>query len=253
MKFEGFAGVFAWIVTPFDEGGAVDRAALRRNLQGYGGASLGGYVVGGAVGEFAALGPEERQAVIATAIEEAAGRPVLVQGEPDLEALASQGVAGAIVPWPGPDRAAPLPVIARVPPDRSPEQLRPSLSGAGIAAVLDDTGDPDRLSALAGIGPAVCSSRADLLGAVSGVAAFLLPEAGALPFELCALWSGAGSARDLRPLLALVREGGVAAVKRTMDLLGYRGGGVRMPLDPLDPDRAEAITDALREAGLIRF
>lgn len=83
-------GIFAPLTTPFDEAGDVDLGALRRNLQGYAAAPLAGYVALGTNGEFVHLGRAEKEAVIAAAVDGAAGRPVLAQvGEGSLRETAA--------------------------------------------------------------------------------------------------------------------------------------------------------------------
>jgi 4-hydroxy-2-oxoglutarate aldolase len=76
-------GVLVPLVTPFDEDGEVDWAALERDLQGLGGAPLAGYVALGSTSEFPHLSRGEKERVVAAVVEGAGGRAVIAQtGEP---------------------------------------------------------------------------------------------------------------------------------------------------------------------------
>lgn len=73
-----FRGLWVPLVTPFDDGGAVDLVALRLLVRRLAAAGVHGFVVGGTTGEPAALTVAERAAVLDLTLEEAAGRPVIV-------------------------------------------------------------------------------------------------------------------------------------------------------------------------------
>jgi len=94
-------------------------------------------------------------------------------------------------------------------------------------------------------------------GAVGGVISLAnaFPDLTAKLFELC-------KAKEYEACFALNREvirlnqavsgkGGVAAVKRAMDLAGFVGGYPRLPVLPLPDADAQSISDTLRAAGLI--
>ncbi|MDI6824132.1 MAG: dihydrodipicolinate synthase family protein [Bacillota bacterium] len=73
-----FAGVFAPIPTPFDEGGEITYGALRQNLARWAGTRLAGLVVLGSNGEFALLDPDEKEALVGFVREHfPADRPVI--------------------------------------------------------------------------------------------------------------------------------------------------------------------------------
>jgi 4-hydroxy-2-oxoglutarate aldolase len=72
-------GIFPAVATPFDEAGEVEWDSLRRNMQGWAAAPLCGYLALGSTSEFPALTRTEKERVIATVLEEAAGRTVIVQ------------------------------------------------------------------------------------------------------------------------------------------------------------------------------
>ena len=66
-------GAFTALVTPFDEDGDLDEAALRSLLRWQVDAGIDGLVPCGTTGESPTLAPQERERVIAAAVEEAAG------------------------------------------------------------------------------------------------------------------------------------------------------------------------------------
>ena len=66
-------GAFTALVTPFDEDGNLDEAALRHLLRWQVDAGIDGLVPCGTTGESPTLAPQERERVIAAALEEAAG------------------------------------------------------------------------------------------------------------------------------------------------------------------------------------
>ena len=66
-------GAFTALVTPFDEDGDLDEAALRYLLRWQVDAGIDGLVPCGTTGESPTLAPQERERVIAAAVEEAAG------------------------------------------------------------------------------------------------------------------------------------------------------------------------------------
>jgi 4-hydroxy-2-oxoglutarate aldolase len=73
-------GVFPPIPTPFDVSGAVDREALRRNLQWWNRYGLSGYVVFGSNGEFVHLDETEKLRMIADVRAEVPDDRLIVAG-----------------------------------------------------------------------------------------------------------------------------------------------------------------------------
>ena len=69
-------GAFTALVTPFDVGGALDEAALRRLLDRQVAAGIDGLVPCGTTGESPTLTPAERERVIAATVEAVSGPPV---------------------------------------------------------------------------------------------------------------------------------------------------------------------------------
>ena len=69
-----FEGVTPAALTPFDESGAVDTAALRRNTEWVLDQGAAGLVGNGTMGEAPSLSPAERRLVLETLVETAAGR-----------------------------------------------------------------------------------------------------------------------------------------------------------------------------------
>jgi 4-hydroxy-2-oxoglutarate aldolase len=51
--------------------------------------------------------------------------------------------------------------------------------------------------------------------------------------------------------LAITTRFGISGLKAALDMVGYYGGPPREPLLPLDPERRQALTTILQDAGLI--
>jgi 4-hydroxy-tetrahydrodipicolinate synthase len=172
-----FEGLWVPLVTPFDEQGVVDLAALQRLVRHLAEAGVHGFVVCGTTGEAAALTDEESEQVLRTVLEHAGGRPVMmgVGGiTPDDVAAqcrrwAAFGIDGFLVPPPHYVRptaqgvidfyervaaaAAPLPIIVYDIPYRtgvtlSLDTLRALASIPGVAALKDCGGDARKTQAL---------------------------------------------------------------------------------------------------------
>lgn len=72
-----FNGIWVPLVTPFRDG-AVDVPALRRLVQHLGAQGVAGFVACGSTGEAAMLTEAEQDSVLATALDAAGGKPVLM-------------------------------------------------------------------------------------------------------------------------------------------------------------------------------
>lgn len=97
---------------------------------------------------------------------------------------------------------------------------------------------------------------------LTGAPGAVLGAANVLPFEVCDVFARCREGRfaeataleaRLRPALRAISRLGVPGVKLGMDMVGFRGGLPRRPLAPVEPAARDALADALREAGLIRF
>jgi 4-hydroxy-tetrahydrodipicolinate synthase len=76
-----FPGIIPAVTTPFDPTtGAVDTAALERNLGALLDAGVHGFVATGTMGEAGSLTPEERRTVVASAVRAAGGRVPVIAG-----------------------------------------------------------------------------------------------------------------------------------------------------------------------------
>jgi len=76
-----FEGVYAVLVTPFDEDESLDEERLRAHTDRVIEEGVDGVIVGGSTGEFASLSEEERKTLIKLVIEHVHGRvPVLAGG-----------------------------------------------------------------------------------------------------------------------------------------------------------------------------
>jgi len=69
-----FEGIIPAVTTPFDASGAVDQAALERNVSAYLDAGVHGIVANGTMGEAGSLSAEERRTVVATIARATGGR-----------------------------------------------------------------------------------------------------------------------------------------------------------------------------------
>jgi dihydrodipicolinate synthase/N-acetylneuraminate lyase len=75
-----FEGIIPAVTTPFDASGAVDQAALERNVSAYLDAGVHGIVANGTMGEAGSLSAEERRTVVATIARATGGRVPLIAG-----------------------------------------------------------------------------------------------------------------------------------------------------------------------------
>ena len=75
-----FEGIIPAVTTPFDASGAIDEAALERNVTAYLDAGVHGVVANGTMGEAGSLSAEERRTVVATIARAVAGRVPLIAG-----------------------------------------------------------------------------------------------------------------------------------------------------------------------------
>src|SRR3954471_14844969 len=75
-----FEGIFPAVTTPFDASGAVDEAALERNVAAYLDAGVHGLVANGTMGEAGSLSAQERRAVVAAIARAAGGRLPVIAG-----------------------------------------------------------------------------------------------------------------------------------------------------------------------------
>lgn len=172
-----FEGLWIPLVTPFDEQGALDLAALQRLVRHLVEAGVHGFVVCGTTGEAAALSDAESEQVLRTVLEHATGRPVVIgvggitPGEvaAQCQRWAAFGIDGFLVPPPYYVRptaqgvvdfyaqvaaaAARLPIIVYDIPYRtgvtlSLDTVRALAAIPGVAALKDCGGDARKTQAL---------------------------------------------------------------------------------------------------------
>jgi len=178
-----FPGIIPAITTPFDATGAIDVAALERNLAGLLDAGVHGFVATGTMGEAGSLSADERRTVVAAAVRAAAGRvPVIVgvsAGTPDAAiayaADAARAGADAIMLLPplgyrgdareilafyrAVGQAAELPLMAYNNPEASGTDMAPELIARiaaeveQVVAVKECSGDARRIAALLNVAP----------------------------------------------------------------------------------------------------
>src|SRR5829696_616300 len=242
MRFEG---IIPAVTTPFDPEGAVDAAALERNVAALLDAGVHGIVATGTMGEAGSLSREERSAVVATVARTVGGRvPVIAgvsAGTPDaaiaLAADAAGAGAGALMFLPplgyrGDDDeivahyravadAAAMPVMAYNNPEASGVDMPTALLARlfdevdGVVAVKECSGDARRIPALLHAAPGlevlIGGDDWALEGFCTGATGWVSGVADVAPRECVALWEHcrAGeldAARDVyRRLLPLAR------------------------------------------------
>src|SRR3954452_19762712 len=75
-----FEGIIPAVTTPFDDSGAIDEAALERNVVAYVDAGVHGVVANGTMGEAGSLSAAERRAVVEVIARAAARRLPVIRG-----------------------------------------------------------------------------------------------------------------------------------------------------------------------------
>ena len=174
-----FEGVVPALLTPFDESGSVDAAALARNTEWLLDNGLTGLVGTGTMGEAQSLSTAERRLVIETLVEAAGGRVTVTAGVSSETPAASIGHAadaaaagaGALMLLPplgyqGDDReieafyravagSTDLPIMAYNNPKASGTDMRPELIARlaevdGIVAIKECSGDARRIAEIIG-------------------------------------------------------------------------------------------------------
>ena len=173
-----FPGILPAATTPFAPDGAVDLAALGRNVEALLGAGVHGFVATGTMGEAGSLSRSERAAVVAAVVEAAAGRVPVVAGVSagtpgdasgyarDAQAagadalmmlppLGYRGDAREVIAhYAAVAKAADLPLMAYNNPESSGTDLPPALIARlaaevdAVVAVKECSGDARRIAAL---------------------------------------------------------------------------------------------------------
>ncbi len=255
-------GIFAPLTTPFDEAGDVDLGALRRNLQGYAAAPLAGYVALGTNGEFVHLGRAEKEAVIAAAVDGAAGRPVLAQvGEGSLRETAAfarraadLGAAAVLAVTPHYYRgrmddealvdfyhalgdASPVPVLLYNIPQNTGVNAGPAVMAAcarhpNVVGAKDSAGNLAQIAETVervpeGWGLLNGSSALLVAAFAAGARGGVLAAADVLPFEIAEVWSLCRAARWAE---AMALEGRLRPALREISALGVAGTKLGMDL-----------------------
>jgi 4-hydroxy-2-oxoglutarate aldolase len=213
-------GIFIPIATPFDEAGEVDWDSLRRNMEGWAAAPLKGYLALGSTSEFPALDRAEKERVIATIAEGAAGRTLIVQtGEQSTRAtiewtkrVAELGAEAALVVSPyyykglmteralegfylAVAEASPIPTLIYNIPQNTGLNVSSALvcrlaEHENIVGIKDSSGNYTQLlEIIAGTpddwGVTTGSSSLVTAALVSGAKGAILAAANPLPFEYC--------------------------------------------------------------------
>jgi 4-hydroxy-tetrahydrodipicolinate synthase len=231
-----FEGIIPAATTPFDAAGAVDTAALERNVTAYLDAGVHGLVANGTMGEAASLSAAERRAVVEAIARAAGGRVPVIAGVSSgtpaasiaLAADAARAGATAIMMLPplgyradareieafyrAVAEAAGLPLMAYNNPEASGTDMPPDLIarlGAridGLVAVKECSGDVRRIPAIQAAAPElevlVGGDDWALEGFCAGATGWVTGVADVAPRECVELWERC-RAGDLEPARAI--------------------------------------------------
>lgn len=226
------SGIWAPLVTPFDEKEELDLEALAFNVQLYGQTPLRGYVALGTTGEFAHLTDEERGRVMETVVRaaQADDRPVIAgtgghstRVAADLARRAAEAGAVAVLVWPpfyyrarldhaalreyfeAVADASPIPVILYNIPQATGVPLTPELVGElaahpNIIGIKDSSGQPAQTIAFVreggpGFQVLVGATTALLAGLAAGACGGILATANIAPWECCEVFDHARAGR----------------------------------------------------------
>jgi 4-hydroxy-tetrahydrodipicolinate synthase len=285
MRFEG---IIPAVTVPFDSSGAIDEAALERNVAAYLDAGVHGLVANGTMGEAASLSAQERRTVVAAIARVAGGRVPLIAGVSagtppaaiDLAADAAQAGATALMMLPplgyhGDDReiaafyatvadAAGLPMMAYNNPASTGTDMTPALIArlAGevehLVAIKECSGDVRRIPAIIELAPdlevLVGGDDWALEGFCAGATGWVTGVADVAPRECVELWERcrAGELQAARAIYHRLLP--LARFDMTPKLVQYFKGAmdaVGLEGGPLRPPRLpldEAERDALAAA-----
>ena len=267
-----FEGVIPALLTPFDESGAVDAAALGRNAEWLLDNGAAGLVGTGTMGEAPSLSARERRLVIETLVE--AGRVTVTAGvsseTPEAStafaADAAAGGAGALMLLPplgyqgdtreiehfyrGVAGSTELPIMAYNNPKASGTDMRPELIAR--LAEIDGVVAVDLEVLVGGDDWALEGFCAGARGWIAGVANVAPRECVEL-FSLCS----EGRLEEARELNARLLPLGrldmhpklVQYFKAAMDLVGREGWPCRPPRLDLTEDERREVEEAVRALG----
>jgi 4-hydroxy-tetrahydrodipicolinate synthase len=236
MEFEG---IIPAATTPFAASGAVDEAALERNVTAYLDAGVHGLVANGTMGEAGSLSPHERRTVVGTIARAAAGRVPVIAGVSaatpsaviGFAADAAEAGASALMMLPplgyrGDAReiaafyravaeASGLPLMAYNNPAASGTDMAPALIAElgreieNLVAVKECSGDVRRIPAIIEAAPdlevLVGGDDWALEGFCAGATGWVTGVADVAPAECVELWERC-RAGDLEPARAIYRR-----------------------------------------------
>jgi 4-hydroxy-tetrahydrodipicolinate synthase len=234
-----FEGIIPAVTTPFDASGAIDEAALERNVTAYLDAGVHGLVANGTMGEAGSLSAAERRAVVRAIARAAGGRvPVIAgvsAGTPSaaigLAADAAEAGATALMMLPplgyhGDARevaafyravaeAGGLPLMAYNNPAASGIDMAPALIAAlaggidNVVAVKECSGDVRRIPAIMELAPdlevLVGGDDWALEGFAAGATGWVTGVADVAPADCVELWERC-RAGDLDAARAIYRR-----------------------------------------------
>jgi 4-hydroxy-tetrahydrodipicolinate synthase len=281
-------GLYAAVITPFDEREEVDLGAFRAVVEYVVSEGIEGLVVAGTVGEAHALTAEERAGLWRTAVEQARGRVPVVAGTGATTTRAARRLltlaadcgcdaAMVLTPWFEPVTAeviehyfvevaegAPLPILLYHNPSRTHVDWPPEavaavarrLAGA-VVGYKDSAHDPARVAAVRALVPKEFVIYAGTpaersVYAEAGANGAIDGLAGALPAECADAWAGdPRHARNVAAVQACLRRSVnfIALLKAMMCQMGLPAGKPRRPNDVFPAAELEAARAALALGG----
>lgn len=282
-----FDGVYAPIITPFDDGGAVDREALAQFVDILIDNGVDGLVAVGTTGEAYALTIDERHTVVSTVVKQAAGRVPVLAGVGGLSTNEAVGhaalakrldadglmVAAPAYVLPTPHELAThmsavinsvsLPTCLYDYPARTGvsfgwETLDALADNPHVIGIKEASGDltrvPELTSRYAGRIQIVCGADADSGYFMdNGVTSWIGGMANALPKAHRGIMDAATRAEALaavHPLLEYIESGRyIAKTKALCGILGFPAANVRGPLLPATTEEISTLESLVERAG----
>jgi len=273
-----FDGIYTPVITPYDEGGAIDRDAFVSVIESLIAAGVHGIINGGSTGEYYAQTMDERLEMASLAKEVIAGRVPLLIGTvairlPDSLRLAEHaariGADGLLVgtpPYALPterenalnalaiERAAGLPVMlynfpGRMGVNMGAEFLDRVARSRNFCAIKESSGDINRVHMIARDYPHIqlsCGMDDQALEFFAwGARSWVCGGSNFLPREHLALWRACAVEGDFDKgrLMHILEQGGkfVQCIKHGCTMAGLRGGHPRAPLRALNKDDIRAL------------
>lgn len=263
MKLQG---IFLPVSIPFDHNGDLYPAKIQHNVEKWNRTTLAGYIVSGPENDY--LSHQEKNRMWEWVAEYSAPEKLLIV------AAGSPGVRESVEAAHLAENLGYKVAMVRVPRESNATQIvyfRAVADQSKIPIVIDGDLPAESVAALAqhpnivaicGPSPApienfqvLASSELVLCESfAAGASGAVLTFANAAPHATISIWEAhrareTEAARDwqtrITPIVKLIGEQGVAALKHCMDINGYYGGPPRLPLTVLTADQRKQVEAAL--------